>query len=45
MAHSRPFTDVAKSIGGNPIKNGSMITTTSFAGSYSVNNNSVKNEL
>lgn len=43
MAHSRPFTDVAKSISGNPIKNGSMIMTTSFTGKYSINNNSVKN--
>ena len=43
MPQTRPFTDVAKSIDGNPIKNGSTIASATFTGSYSVNNNSVKN--
>ena len=43
MPQTRPFTDVEKSIDGNPIKNGSIIVSATFTGSYSVNNNSVKN--
>jgi hypothetical protein len=40
---SRPFTDIAKSISANPIKNGTLVTSTTFTGEYSVNNNCVKN--
>jgi hypothetical protein len=40
---SRPFTDIAKSISSNPIKNGTLVTSTTFTGKYSVNNNYVNN--
>ena len=40
---ARPYTDIAKSISANPIKNGTLITSTTFTGKYSVNNNCVKN--
>jgi hypothetical protein len=40
---ARPFTDIAKSITANPIKNGSVVTSTTFTGKYSTNNNYVKN--
>lgn len=40
---ARPFTDISKSISANPIKNGTLVTSTTFTGEYSVNNNSVKN--
>jgi hypothetical protein len=39
----RPFTDISKSISTNPIKNGTLVTSTTFTGKYSVNNNYVKN--
>lgn len=32
---ARPFTDIRKSISGNEIKNGTLITTTSVTGRYS----------
>ena len=31
---ARPFTDIRKSISGNEIKNGTLITTTSVTGRY-----------
>jgi len=31
---ARPFTDITKSISGNEIKNGTLITTTSVTGRY-----------
>ena len=40
---ARPFTDISKSISANPIKNGTVVTSTTFTGEYSVNNNAVKN--
>jgi hypothetical protein len=40
---ARPFTDISKSISANPIKNGTLVTSTTFTGEYSVNNNCVKN--
>jgi hypothetical protein len=40
---SRPFTDITKSISSNPIKNGTVITSATFRGRYSLNNNYVKN--
>ena len=40
---TRPFTDIAKSISANPIKNGTLVTSTTFTGEYSVNNYYVKN--
>lgn len=40
---ARPFTDIAKSISVNPIKNGTLITSTTFTGEYSVNDSYVKN--
>jgi hypothetical protein len=40
---ARPFTDIAKSISANPIKNGTLVTSTTFTGEYSLNNNCVKN--
>ena len=40
---ARPFTDISKSISGNEIKNGTLVTTTTFTGEYSVNDTYVKN--
>lgn len=40
---ARPFTDISKSINANSIKNGTLVTSTTFTGTYSVNNNYVKN--
>ena len=40
---ARPFTDIRKSISGNEIKNGTLVTTTTFTGEYSVNDTYVKN--
>lgn len=39
----RPFTDITKSISANPIKNGTLVTSTTSTGRYSVNNLYVKN--
>lgn len=40
---ARPFTDISKSISANPIKNGTLVASTTFTGTYSINNNYVKN--
>lgn len=40
---ARPFTDITKSKNGEPIKNGTMITSTTFTGRYNTNNTYVKN--
>lgn len=40
---SRPFTDIAKIKSSEPIKNGTILVTTTKTGNYSVNNNYVKN--
>lgn len=39
----RPFTDIQAAISGNAVKNGSLITSTTFTGEYGVNNLYVKN--
>jgi hypothetical protein len=40
---NRPFTDISKSISANPIKNGTLVTSTTFTGKYSINDRYVKN--
>ena len=40
---SRPFTDVTTSINSNPIKNGTVIASATFRGTYALNNDYVKN--
>lgn len=40
---TRPFTDISYAVSGQPVKNGTVVTTTTFAGEYSVNNYYVKN--
>jgi hypothetical protein len=40
---ARPFTDITRSISSNPIKNGTVIASATFKGTYSLNNNYVKN--
>jgi hypothetical protein len=32
---ARPFTDIQAAISGNPVKNGTLITSTTFTGEYS----------
>ncbi len=39
----RPFTDITKAISGNQIKNGTLITTTTVTGVYSLRNTYVSN--
>ena len=40
---TRPYTDVTVAITGNPIKNGTLIDTTSKTGHYSYSNTYVNN--
>lgn len=40
---ARPFTDITKAISSNPIKNGTLLTSTTFTGKYSTNDRTVKN--
>jgi hypothetical protein len=40
---ARPFTDITRSISSNPIKNGTVIASATFRGTYALNNNYVKN--
>ena len=40
---SRPFTDIAKINNSKPIKNGTLVITTTNTGFYQTNNNTVKN--
>jgi hypothetical protein len=40
---SRPFTDITKSISANPIKNGTIVVSTTSTGRYNTNNNTVSN--
>jgi len=40
---SRPFTDITTAIDENPIKNGSMIVSSTFRGQYGLNDTYVKN--
>lgn len=40
---ARPFRDIRKSISGNEIKNGTLITTTTVTGVYSLRNTYVSN--
>lgn len=40
---ARPFTDIRKSISGNEIKNGTLVTTTSVTGRYVKNDTYVSN--
>lgn len=40
---SRPFTDITKSKNGEPIKNGTIITSTTFTGQHNTRDTYVKN--
>lgn len=40
---ARPFTDITSAIAENPVKNGTVIASATFSGSYALNNNYVKN--
>ena len=41
---SRPLTDITASILENPVKNGSVVTSTTFTGKYNTYNYYVKNK-
>lgn len=40
---ARPFTDIQAAISGNAVKNGSLITSTTFTGQHSTNDKYTKN--
>lgn len=40
---ARPFTDITKSKNNEPIKNGTILTSTTFTGFYNTRNTYVKN--
>ena len=40
---SRPFTDIQPAISGNEVKNGTILTSTTFTGEYNTLNTYVKN--
>ena len=40
---TRPFTDITTSKSDKPIKNGTLVVSTTFTGRYKTNNNSVLN--
>ena len=39
---ARPFTDIQAAVSGNPVKNGTLITSTTFTGEYSQSDTYVK---
>lgn len=41
---TRPFTDISYAVSGADVKNGTVVTTTTFTGEYSTNNYYVKNK-
>ncbi len=40
---SRPFTDIQSAISGNEVKNGTILTSTTFTGKYNTLDTYVKN--